>query len=108
MPAQARALQKPLRLGHSHASMAATLALHGFAGAASEHPLERVESNKRKRVRTRGILPPAYAKRTASLQSSNILKSFGSAYASLRMTLEEWIASGLFAPRNDVSTKLLR
>ena len=33
---QARALQKPLRLGHSHASMAAALALHGFAGAASE------------------------------------------------------------------------
>ena len=29
---QARALQKPLRLGHSHASMAAALALHGFAG----------------------------------------------------------------------------
>ena len=29
---QAQALQKPLRLGHSHASMAATLALHGFAG----------------------------------------------------------------------------
>ena len=28
----ARALQKPLRLGHSHASMAAALALHGFAG----------------------------------------------------------------------------
>jgi len=26
------ALQKPLRLGHNHASMAATLALHGFAG----------------------------------------------------------------------------
>ena len=33
---QARALQKPLRLGHSHASMAAALALHGFAGAAPE------------------------------------------------------------------------
>lgn len=33
---RARALQKPLRLGHSHASMAAALALHGFAGAASE------------------------------------------------------------------------
>lgn len=29
---KSRALQKPLRLGHSHASMAATLALHGFAG----------------------------------------------------------------------------
>ena len=29
---QARALQKPLRLGHSHASMAAALALHGFTG----------------------------------------------------------------------------
>ena len=27
-----QALQKPLRLGHSHASMAAALALHGFAG----------------------------------------------------------------------------
>ena len=50
-----RALQKPLRLDHSHASMAAALALHGFAGAATEHPLERVESNE---VRTRGILPP--------------------------------------------------
>ena len=35
---QARALQKPLRLGHSHASMAAALALHGFAGAAPERP----------------------------------------------------------------------
>ena len=33
-----RALQKPLRLDHSHASMAAALALHGFAGAATEHP----------------------------------------------------------------------
>ena len=33
---QARALQKPLRFGHSHASMAAALALHGFAGAAPE------------------------------------------------------------------------
>ena len=33
-----RALQKPLRLDHSHASMAAALALHGFAGAAFEHP----------------------------------------------------------------------
>ena len=33
---QARALQKPLRLGHSHAGMAAALALHGFAGAVSE------------------------------------------------------------------------
>lgn len=39
---RARALQKPLRLGHSHASMAAALALHGFAGAASESPLEGV------------------------------------------------------------------
>lgn len=35
-------LQKPLRLGHSHASMAAALALHGFAGAVSESPLEGV------------------------------------------------------------------
>ena len=38
MGAVSRALQNPLRLGHSHASMAAALALHGFAGAASEHP----------------------------------------------------------------------
>ena len=37
-----RALQKPLRLDHSHASMAAALALHVFAGAASEHLLEMV------------------------------------------------------------------
>jgi hypothetical protein len=36
--ASSRALQKPLRLGHCHASMAAALALHGFAGAAPEHP----------------------------------------------------------------------
>ena len=28
----AGALQKPMTLGHSHASMATTLALHGFAG----------------------------------------------------------------------------
>ena len=52
----ARALQKPLRLGHSHASMAAALALHGFAGAAIEHPLEGVGSNE---VRTRGQLHKA-------------------------------------------------
>ena len=39
---QARALQKPLRLGHSHASMAMALALHGFAGAAFEHPFKGV------------------------------------------------------------------
>ena len=39
---ESRALQKPLRLSHSHASMAAAFALHGFAGAAFEHPLEGV------------------------------------------------------------------
>lgn len=49
-------LQKPLRLGHSHASMAAALALHGFAGAATVHPLEGVVSNE---VRTRGQLHKA-------------------------------------------------
>ena len=32
----------------------------GVAGAALEHPLERVESNKRKRVRIRGIPPPSH------------------------------------------------
>ena len=37
---QARALQKPLRLGHGHACMAAALALHDFAGAASESRFE--------------------------------------------------------------------
>ena len=35
----------------------------GVAGAATERPLERVESNE---VRTRGILPPPYTKRTAA------------------------------------------
>lgn len=32
MELKAQALQKPLRLGHSHASMAAAIALHGFTG----------------------------------------------------------------------------
>ncbi|MDD5942920.1 hypothetical protein [Fibrobacter sp.] len=36
--------------------MTAALALHGFTGAATEHPLERVESNE---VRTRGQLHKA-------------------------------------------------
>ncbi|MDY5725728.1 MAG: hypothetical protein SPL38_13485 [Fibrobacter sp.] len=36
--------------------MAAALALHGFAGAATVHPLERVESNE---VRIRGQLHKA-------------------------------------------------
>lgn len=49
----AQALQKPLRLGHSHASMAAALALHGFAGAATERPLEGVAPE-----RVRGRLQP--------------------------------------------------
>ncbi len=43
----------------------------GIAGAATEHPLERVESNG---VRTRGRLSPSYTKRTALLQS---FKCFG-------------------------------
>ena len=38
----------------------------GVADAATEHPLEGVESNG---VRTRGRLSPLYKKRTASLQS---------------------------------------
>lgn len=35
---QARTLQKPLRLGHGHASMAAALALHGFCGSGVMKP----------------------------------------------------------------------
>ena len=52
----AQALQKPLRLGHSHASMAAALALHGFAGAASEHPLERVAEDPTRAGYTENIV----------------------------------------------------
>ena len=38
----------------------------GVAGAATERPLEGVESNG---VRTRGRLSPPYTKRTAAMQS---------------------------------------
>ena len=49
-----QALQKPMRLSHSHASMAAAFALHGFAGRRLS-PAVEVESNE---VRTRGNPPP--------------------------------------------------
>ena len=47
----------------------------GVAGAASEHPLERVESNE---VRTRGKPPPPFPKKTATflLRSLMLLGRF--------------------------------
>ena len=61
--------------------MAAALALHGFAGAATVHPLERVESNE---VRTRGRLSPIPKKR--KLNESALLSLKGDAGTKSGMT----------------------
>lgn len=58
---QAGRLQKPLRLGHSHASMAAALALHGFAGRRLS-PAVGVRGSPFG-AGARGIPPPPYSKK---------------------------------------------